>query len=300
MSVLILGPAADEHAAHVREQLQRRGAEVHLVDTADFPQRLQVSFDPASGWGGLTLPSGDTICFDAVTAVYWRSYGPLAVPQLPNPEQSRLAQNDARGLFESLLIRIPARWVNGWVGWQLHQTKPAALARVAALGAEVPNTVVTNNPAVVREFVRNVGRVIFKPVQGGAHARRLTPELLSQAALERLAIAPVTLQEEIEGTNIRTFVAGERVLSCEIETDAVDFRDDPQPLLRVHQLPPGQAERSREIARELQLAWAGIDYRRTPDGRYVFLEANPSPMFLGFEEQTGLPLTEALLELLIG
>jgi hypothetical protein len=32
----------------------------------------------------------------------------------------------------------------------------------------------------------------------------------------------------------------------------------------------------------------------------VFLEANPSPMFLGFEKATGLPLTEALVKLLTG
>jgi hypothetical protein len=31
----------------------------------------------------------------------------------------------------------------------------------------------------------------------------------------------------------------------------------------------------------------------------VFLEANPSPMFLGFERRSGLPLTEALGELLL-
>ena len=37
----------------------------------------------------------------------------------------------------------------------------------------------------------------------------------------------------------------------------------------------------------------------TADGQYVFLEANPSPMFLGFEAQTGLPLTAALADLLL-
>jgi D-alanine-D-alanine ligase-like ATP-grasp enzyme len=43
-----------------------------------------------------------------------------------------------------------------------------------------------------------------------------------------------------------------------------------------------------------------MDFRLTADGRYVFLEANPSPMFLGFEKATGLPLTEALVKLLTG
>ena len=33
--------------------------------------------------------------------------------------------------------------------------------------------------------------------------------------------------------------------------------------------------------------------------RHVFLEANPSPMFLGFEARTGLPLTAALTTLLV-
>jgi glutathione synthase/RimK-type ligase-like ATP-grasp enzyme len=45
---------------------------------------------------------------------------------------------------------------------------------------------------------------------------------------------------------------------------------------------------------------AGIDFRLTPTGTYVFLEANPSPMFKGFEKYTGLPLTEALSSLLLG
>ena len=35
-----------------------------------------------------------------------------------------------------------------------------------------------------------------------------------------------------------------------------------------------------------------------PAARY-FLEANPSPMFLGFESRCGLPITEALVELLL-
>ena len=52
------------------------------------------------------------------------------------------------------------------------------------------------------------------------------------------------------------------------------------------------------MARALDLLWTGIDLRRTPEGRYVFLEANPSPMFLGFESRSGLPLTAALADLL--
>ena len=57
---------------------------------------------------------------------------------------------------------------------------------------------------------------------------------------------------------------------------------------------------SRQIADELGLKFTGIDWRREPQGRYVFLEANPSPMFLGFQQRTGLPLAENLASLLMG
>jgi D-alanine-D-alanine ligase-like ATP-grasp enzyme len=109
----------------------------------------------------------------------------------------------------------------------------------------------------------------------------------------------VTIQEEVPGTNIRVFVAGEQVFACEIRTPYLDYRDDPQPLLLVHQLPQSMISQCRQIAQVLDLLWTGIDFRWTPQGQYVFLEANPSPMFLGFEQATGLPLSDSLASLLL-
>jgi glutathione synthase/RimK-type ligase-like ATP-grasp enzyme len=103
----------------------------------------------------------------------------------------------------------------------------------------------------------------------------------------------------VPGTNIRVFVAGSRVLGCEVRTTELDFRDDPSPRILPHPLAPEVESMCLRIARALDLLWTGIDLRLTPEGRYVFLEANPSPMFLGFERQTGLPLTESLAALLV-
>jgi glutathione synthase/RimK-type ligase-like ATP-grasp enzyme len=47
------------------------------------------------------------------------------------------------------------------------------------------------------------------------------------------------------------------------------------------------------------LEWTAIDWRVKPTGEYVFLEANPSPMFIHFERQTGFPITEKLVNLLM-
>jgi glutathione synthase/RimK-type ligase-like ATP-grasp enzyme len=300
MAILILGGQDDAHAVHMLQHLQGRGADVELFDSRWFPTAMTISFDPATDTGRLRLPSGRVLQFADIEAVYWRCYNMVATPPLADEGQAMIAGNDARSLFESLLIHWKTRWVNGWAAFQLHQTKPAALAMVAALGVPVPRTLLGNDPEAVREFAARVPKVIFKPVQGGAHTLRLTQEHLSDANLRNLAYAPVTLQEEVEGTNIRVFVAGERVLTCEVATVEIDFREDPDPKIIPHTLPAEVEDQCRRAARVLHLTWTGIDLRLTPEGLYIFLEANPSPMFMGFEARSGQPLTDALADLLQG
>ncbi len=299
MTILILGGDDDEHALHMLNHLHQRGHDAEFFDSRHFPAQMQLSFDPGRGTGEVRLPGGRSLDILRIRSVYWRCYHGIPETRLPDPEQAFIAVNDARGLLESFLIRAPARWVNGWAAYQLHRTKPVQLAIVAALGVPTPETLLSNDPEAVLAFGGRHPRSIFKPVQGGAHARRLTGAHLAERNLANLAHAPVTIQEEVPGTNIRVFVAGERVLACEVRTVELDFRDDPSPRILPHALAPGVEANCLRIARALDLLWTGIDLRLTPEGRYVFLEANPSPMFLGFEQQAGLPLTESLAALLV-
>lgn len=297
MSVLILGDHDDDHAIHIFEQLRDQSVETFLLDSSDFPSRLRLTFDPKRNTGYLQFADGARVEFSQIRSVYWRCYNGVLGPDLPDSDQSYVAENDARSLFESVLLTLPARWVNGFEAFRYHQTKGAQLARVAQLGVPIPETRLTNDPSVVRRFARQQAS-IFKPVQGGAHTRPLSSELLTDAAMRRLQLAPITIQEEVPGTNVRVFVIGRQTLACEIRTGSVDFRDDADAELRVHSLSEQMHAQCLQIANALKLRWSGIDFRLRPDGEYVFLEANPSPMFLGFEEATGLPITQCLIELL--
>src|SRR5688572_11644408 len=114
MAVLILGADGDEHAAHMLDYLRRRDVDAVILDSRVFPGSLSVTFDPRSGDGVLAFPDGREIAFDQVQSVYWRAYHGVWTPDLPDPAQGFIAYNDARGLFESVLLRVSARWVNGW------------------------------------------------------------------------------------------------------------------------------------------------------------------------------------------
>jgi D-alanine-D-alanine ligase-like ATP-grasp enzyme len=303
-TVLILGNPQDEHASHVAEQLSARGVRVAWLDGSEFPASLRIAFEPGSTGYFVDTASGEKIGFDEIESVYWRCYNGIPYSDLPHAEQAEIAMNDSRSLFESLLIDLPCRWVNGWKGYQIHQTKPAALARVKRLDlgphVRVPETLLTNDPDAVRAFADRVGPCIFKPVQGGAHTLPLTDAQLTDEHLEVLQHAPVTIQQAIEGTDVRVFIAGERVLSCELRSDALDFRDDNDPEIVAIELPADISDTCLAICKALHLVWTGMDFRRTADGTYYYFESNASPMFLGFEQRSGLPITAALVDLLVG
>jgi len=210
-TVLILGNQEDEHALHVAEQLTARDVRVGWLDGGDFPAALRIAYEPGTSGYLIDGDSGERIDFADVESVYWRCYAGNPYSDLPNAEQAELAVNDSRSLFESLLIDLPCRWVNGWEGFQIHQTKPAALARVKRLDlgphVRVPETLLTNDPDAVRAFAERVGPCIFKPVQGGAHTLPLASDQLTPEHLEVLKHAPVTIQQAIEGTDVRVFIA---------------------------------------------------------------------------------------------
>ncbi len=300
MNILVLGNSEDAHAVHIKQALSKAGATVDYLDTRLFPTQLRVSWQPDTQVGHLTLPEGRKLELQEIHSVFWRNFSGVDVPALKDSYQQRIAENDSMSALRSLMQACPARWVNSWQAYQFHKEKPLQLSKVKQLGVTIPATLITNDPEEVIQFTQYQGKLIFKPVYGGAHTQLVTESHLEPKRLSlALRISPITLQEYIPGTNIRSYVIDDSVYAAEIRTQALDFREDVQAELIALELPESIQQQCREIAKALMLEWTAIDWRKTPTGEYVFLEANPSPMFLHFEQQTGFPITEELIKLLM-
>ncbi|WP_019507719.1 hypothetical protein [Pleurocapsa sp. PCC 7319] len=144
--------------------------------------------------------------FQDIKSVFWRNFGGVGIPDLQDVNQQKIAFNDSMSLLRSLMKVCSARWVNSWQAYQFHKEKPLQLLQVKYLGIKIPATLVTNNPEQVQEFTQSHQQVISKPVYGGAYARSVTkPQLDFERISSALRLAPVTLQEYIPGTNIRTY-----------------------------------------------------------------------------------------------
>ena len=52
------------------------------------------------------------------------------------------------------------------------------------------------------------------------------------------------------------------------------------------------------LLKELNLQFGAIDMIKTPDGSYIFLEINPNGQWAWIETQTGLQISDAIINFL--
>jgi hypothetical protein len=105
---------------------------------------------------------------------------------------------------------------------------------------------------------------------------------------------------------LRITVVGQKVFAAEIHSQHTnrtrhDWRryDHYHMSYAQHCLPDDVAQRVLDLVQQLNLGYGAIDMVFTPDGRYVFIEINPNGQYLWIEQATGLPITDAIVDLLI-
>lgn len=298
--ILIYGRLDDPPLSATVEALQEAGAE-HLIleQSALDREDLYIEIGPG-GVGGYLVLAGQEIPLESLHSVYAR---PL---ELPVRRWDPGAAAGARLLHEQLYEWFdvaPALVVNRPRAMQANGSKPLQIQLIGEAGFLVPETLVTSDEEEAREFWRRHGRVVYKSVSG---VRSIVQELDEQSArrLGRLPLLPSQFQEFVPGTDVRVHVVGDLTFAAEIVTSGIDYRysarQGGKTTLTATELAPDVAARCVELSRQMELPLSGIDLRRRPDGAYVCFEVNPMPAYTYFESHTGLPISRALSELLIG
>jgi hypothetical protein len=318
--ILILTGATDPHAEYVGEALQERGAEVTRFDPGRFPTQAAITI--AYGTGGaaaLTLQLDDlSIDLSSVDAVWYRRpKAPVPHPELHDEPTRAYAAEECKRFVEDVWESLDCRWLPARPA-VIHRAahKASQLGVAAALGFELPPTLVTNSPEQFREFYRQHHGNIVSKVASPAFQRTLGDtfcrytEVVSRrdvAYAPSIRFAPVIFQAYVpKRLELRVTVVGDRVFAAEIHSQAAnhtrhDWRryDLSQTPHRPHDLPSDVEERCVRLVAALGLSYGAIDLVLTPDGRYVFLEINPNGQYLWIERVTGLPITDAICDVLI-
>jgi glutathione synthase/RimK-type ligase-like ATP-grasp enzyme len=308
--VLILAPPDDAHAIALRRVLEfRHGVPCLIWDVSTTPADAKLTFLPEEGATHLEIErSATTFRLERCRSVWWRRPTAVAIPDVVVDQKVRQfcrAEYDTllKGIFHSLQIPI----INDPASEARAVHKPFQLSQARKVGLDIPKTIMTNDPELIREFwVTLSGRCIYKAYNAPAwtftETRMLTIDDLND--LPKVRHAPIIVQEAIEkGKDVRVTIFGDEVFAAEVKTNVreadLDWRIDLTAKWEPHALPSSLSEALRLFLSNLGLRSGCLDLRQQPDGSYKFFEVNPSGQFLFVEIDTGQPLLESLARLLL-
>jgi glutathione synthase/RimK-type ligase-like ATP-grasp enzyme len=322
VTILILSNPEDEHADAVELALDRRG-EAHVrVDPAEFPDAatLSVEFSPSGLRSRVLTLAGRVVRLDEVTAVWLRRPGrPGAGSRYEGTAVGDVMAEETAAVLTDLWDTLDVPHLPGPRSVvQRAQYKLRQLQLAAELGLELPPTLVTSDPDALLEFAERYEGLITK--QAGSTQVRLAPDgdpfvryteqLLPSdlAHVEALTLCPLIVQAYVPKLlELRVTVVGSRVLAAAIHSQTTnhtrhDWRryDNAHTLMEPWDLPAEIANALLELNARLGVRYSASDFILTPDGRYVYLETNPSGQYLWVEDATGLPITEAIVDVLVG
>ncbi|MCX9191357.1 ATP-grasp ribosomal peptide maturase [Carbonactinospora thermoautotrophica] len=306
--VLVVTRLDDPTADNVIAELNRRAVPVVRLDAAQFPTELSLAALVGGGAGlrGRLRTASRTADLAGVRSLYYRRPSAFAFPRMTEQDRA-FAGAQARYGLGGVLASLPGcLYVNHPHRIADAEFKPMQLATAVEVGFTVPATLITNDPDTARDFARQVGPVVYKPLRAVPYTEdgatkavwveevdpaefddsiRLTAHLF-QAKIDKIADARVT-------------VVGDRVFAVRIDGNALDWRYDYDALAYQVVEPPARLVTAlHDYLARFGLVFGAFDFALTADGDWVFLECNPNGQWGWLEPATGLPLTAAVADLL--
>ena len=276
----------------------------HVVVDQRHSDEYEISVEWLDGRvsGTLTV-DGEGFPLESFNGIYARFMDSELLPRngrAGSSERRMHAWALQRGLEEWLEL-TDCRGANRTSSMASNVSKPYQAQLIRSAGLATPATLVTNRPGEARAFGASTSTVFKSVSSARSIVQALTPDRITQ--LERVRQLPTQFQERVTGVDVRIHVVGSRVFATEISSEAVDYRYASRDGLDIEMAPttiPNSVERRcKELAAMLDLEFCGIDLKRTAE-RYVCFEVNPSPAYSYYEEGTGQPISDALVEYLEG
>lgn len=310
LPVLIISTKIDTATDAVVQELNSRLIPVVRFNTEDFPYYEVASFRI----GGNIKPelsfNGQASSF---RSVWWRRIRAPQVPDEMHPAIHDYCIREGRAFSSGIILGLQKRVMSNpnlvWAAeHKIYQLKVAT-----ECGLEIPSTVITNSPSEIRKAFQGFdGQMIGKPLRSGFidmgnKQRALYTTKIEEEDLDNLSDArwsPSIYQQWIpKHRDVRVTVVGKRLFTAEIDGNydpkaIVDWRrtNDPDLPHYESELPEELEKKIRTFMKCLGLKFGAIDFVRTRDGRYFFLEVNPNGQWLWIDKKLNLGITVAVAD----
>ncbi len=306
-------------------ECDRRDVPYLRLYTERFLQDVLVTIQPADGRvrGSIQVRERE-VPIETITGIW--HYLPEDVRPDPDLDaiSARLVRQEARETLQGLYLALEdRRWINPAHAERAAQYRIYQLRLAARIGFTTPRTIVTNQPDKVLEFLQVCGgTMIYKPLnylilvdtEGHpshvAYATRITADTIEEH-LNSICLSPCMFQELVpKRYDLTIYVIGAHVWATAIvsqaagmaDADRADYRRQGlwnRPHMPIR-LPPAVEQMCLEMTHRMGLRMCNFDLLLTPEGDYVFLDANPSDLWAAIEDIVGFPLCSAIVDDLLG
>jgi MvdD family ATP-grasp ribosomal peptide maturase len=321
-TVLIITRSDDnESVSSVAQAVGRKGGRAIRFDTDRYPTEVRLTALYGRGAEERLTLTNEEGAFDLreVTAVWHRrlNFG-ARIPQTLDKQLRHASVAEARAAARGLLASLKAFRMDDVRHIRRAENKQLQLQVARELGLDIPRTLTTNDPAAVVAFAESCeGGMVTKMLssfavyEGGRELVVFTNPVRSEdlADLSGLSLCPATFQEAIpKALELRATVVGRHVMTASIDSQssgraAHDWRRDGVRMIedwRPYELPRVVEEKILRLMDCFVLNYGAVDLIVTPDGRHVFLEVNPVGEFFWLEQHPGLPVSDAIADVLLG
>ena len=256
--------------------------------------------------------SARSLDLSEVSAVWYRRLMQPAPAATLAPAERKFVFGEFRHAAIGMVLNPDVLWVNPIDKVSVAEHKLYQLQIARKIGFKVPRTIVSQDASLLNDFLStSASGTICKPIFHGlfvdeadsysVYTRRIEEPFRDNVSVR---VCPVLLQQEIpRAADVRATFIGERSFIVDIKGAAghVDWRDQSTPVTySVSSLGPETEARCLEMLRALGLVYGAFDFIRMPGGELVFLEVNPTGEWAWLENELGLPMREAFIELFSG
>lgn len=219
--------------------------------------------------------------------------------------------------FDSLLENIycslsEKKWLSDPFSIYKAENKILQLKIAKKVGFKTPKTLVTNSKIEIVKFYKSNFKTIIKPINSGNLFHKKEPSLFFTSilndshinSLNDFDLTPCIFQEYIEKEyELRVTVINKKVFSAKInsqskEESKIDWRRSKLKFEK-YILPKEIEEKCIEICSFLNIHFGAFDIiKNKNDDLYTFLEVNPNGQWAWIEMETGLKISNAIIEYL--
>lgn len=314
--ILIISSEKDAHSRVVAWSLRTAGHEVVFWDTTQASQFEGYSvklteFDEMIRVGG-------TAKFDS--AWLRRVFRNETFPVSTDPSDQDFVRYQHRKYLDGVLDRLGGgslQWLNNRHHSLFAESKIEQLHACKELGIPFPETVITNDPTIIRKFIRPAKDYVIKPLDvhtwefpDGSQLMSYTAGLdyasLEQFSDESLLMAPAIYQERIHSSHeLRVVYVAGKTFAVKIENTSgtIDYRQhqtDGTLVFTPIELDPEIHDAMCKLCSHFNLVMASSDFCVDKTGAFKFLDLNPGGAFLFVEYWGGGGIVREVARFLSG